>query len=56
MAMNSQLDFAALRRQVTSPKGTTEQAILAFQDGDLEQLVANAMNCAADRAKELSLG
>ncbi|MCE9679404.1 pyrroline-5-carboxylate reductase [Shewanella sp. AS1] len=56
MAMESQLDFAALRRQVTSPKGTTEQAILAFQDGDLDELVANAMNSAAERANELSLG
>ncbi|MCG9697692.1 pyrroline-5-carboxylate reductase [Shewanella sp. Isolate11] len=56
MAMSSQLDFASLRRQVTSPKGTTEQAILAFQHGDLDELVANAMDSAAERAKELSLG
>ncbi|WP_249038205.1 pyrroline-5-carboxylate reductase [Shewanella algidipiscicola] len=56
MAMDSQHDFAKLRRQVTSPKGTTEQAILAFQHGELDALVANAMDSAADRAKELSLG
>ena len=56
MAASSQLDFASLRRQVTSPKGTTEQAILAFQHGELDELVANAMDSAAERARELSLG
>lgn len=56
MAMNSQHNLANLRHQVTSPKGTTEQAILAFQDGDLDELVASAMACATTRAKELSIG
>ncbi|GIU40029.1 pyrroline-5-carboxylate reductase [Shewanella colwelliana] len=56
MAIDSQHDLPTLRRHVTSPKGTTEQAILAFQHGELDELVANAMHSAAKRAKELSLG
>ncbi|WP_435805244.1 pyrroline-5-carboxylate reductase [Shewanella psychromarinicola] len=56
MAINSQHNLTNLRHQVTSPKGTTEQAILAFQDGELDELVASAMACAATRAKELSIG
>jgi len=56
MAINSPHNLANLRHQVTSPKGTTEQAILAFQDGELDKLVASAMGSAATRAKELSFG
>ncbi|MCG9723435.1 pyrroline-5-carboxylate reductase [Shewanella sp. Isolate7] len=56
MAMASKEGLSSLRRQVTSPKGTTEQAVLAFQHGDLDALVAKAMDSAARRAKELALG
>jgi pyrroline-5-carboxylate reductase len=56
MAMNSQHNLTSLHDQVTSPKEITEQAILSFQDGDLNELVARAMACAATRAKELSIG
>ncbi|WP_425424928.1 pyrroline-5-carboxylate reductase [Shewanella insulae] len=56
MAMASKEGLANLRHQVTSPKGTTEQAVLAFQHGDLDALVARAMDSAARRAKELALG
>ncbi|WP_428619099.1 pyrroline-5-carboxylate reductase family protein [Shewanella sp.] len=48
--------MSTLRHQVTSPKGTTEQAVLAFQHGELDELVARAMDSAARRARELSLG
>jgi pyrroline-5-carboxylate reductase len=54
MASNSEHDPAQLRRNVTSPNGTTEQAILAFQKNNLEQLVENALQAANDRSVELS--
>ena len=48
-----EIDLVELRRQVTSPGGTTERAIAAFEDGGLRQLVASAMNDCAERAREL---
>ncbi|NYF08975.1 pyrroline-5-carboxylate reductase [Leifsonia sp. AK011] len=45
-----------LRRQVTSPKGTTERAIAVLQDADLEALFARATAAALARAKELAAG
>jgi len=43
-----------LRNQVTSKKGTTEQAILSFQHDRLDQLVRNATRAAQRRALELA--
>ncbi|UYM17949.1 pyrroline-5-carboxylate reductase [Endozoicomonas euniceicola] len=54
MAVGSDVDARELRRQVTSPGGTTEQAIRAFQAGGLEQLVEQAMQAAVDRAAEMT--
>lgn len=45
---------AELRRQVTSPKGTTEQAIAVFEAADLEVLFERAAAAAIARAKELA--
>ena len=56
MASLSNFDLSELRKQVTSPGGTTEQAIIKFQQGNLEQLVHEAMNAAKQRAIELSQG
>jgi pyrroline-5-carboxylate reductase len=47
-------DVVALRQQVTSKKGTTEQAILSFQADHLDQLVYNATAAAHRRALELA--
>jgi pyrroline-5-carboxylate reductase len=47
-------DVVALRQQVTSKKGTTEQAILSFQADHLDQLVDNATAAAHRRALELA--
>ncbi len=44
---------AELRRMVTSPGGTTARAIEKFEAGKLQQLVAEAVQAALDRAKEL---
>lgn len=50
---NSELELSELRAQVTSKGGTTAQAIETFKAGDLEQLIANAMRAAVDRAQEM---
>ena len=54
MACESTVDAAELRRRVTSPNGTTEAAIKAFQAGGFEQLVQQALNAAALRSAELA--
>lgn len=43
-----------LRRKVTSPGGTTQAAIAAFEAGHFFELTAQAMAAAEKRAKELS--
>ncbi|WP_413042971.1 pyrroline-5-carboxylate reductase [Pseudomonas sp. YJ42] len=54
MACESDVNAAELRRRVTSPNGTTEAAIKAFQTGGFESLVQQAMNAAAQRSAELA--
>ena len=54
IAIESTEPPAELRRRVTSPGGTTERAIAAFEAGGLRPLVAEAMQAAARRATELS--
>ncbi|WP_132999092.1 pyrroline-5-carboxylate reductase [Luteimonas arsenica] len=45
---------AELRRRVTSPGGTTQAAIEAFEAGGLRKLVATAIEAATVRGRELS--
>ncbi len=54
MALESTEDIASLRRRVTSPGGTTEQAINTFQQGNLDALVSKALQAAARRSRELA--
>lgn len=54
MAIESPEDPATLRARVTSPGGTTEQAIKRFEAGQLRELVQAAMQAACDRSVELS--
>ncbi|WP_110669273.1 pyrroline-5-carboxylate reductase [Salinicola halophilus] len=54
LASQSEFDPAELRRRVTSPNGTTERAIAAFEEGDLAGLVEKATHAAAARARALS--
>ncbi|RFA19883.1 pyrroline-5-carboxylate reductase [Subtercola boreus] len=49
-------DPAELRRLVTSPKGTTEQAIRVLSEGGLEQLFIEATDAAVARSRELASG
>ena len=43
-----------LRRRVTSPGGTTQQAIETFEAGGFSQLVSKALHAARDRSVEMS--
>lgn len=54
MALESPEDCATLRQRVTSPGGTTEQALRTFEEGQLRQLVAKALTAAANRSEELA--
>lgn len=54
MVMESQQDCATLRKNVTSPNGTTESAIKKFEEANLRQTVEGAMLSAQNRAKELA--
>ncbi|WP_341578629.1 pyrroline-5-carboxylate reductase [Microbacterium schleiferi] len=49
-------DPRELRRQVTSPKGTTERAIAVLQDADLGALFGRATDAALARSRELAAG
>lgn len=44
---------AQLRRNVTSPKGTTEAALKSFEASGFEGIVAKAVTAAAERGEEL---
>jgi len=54
MALLSSHDPATLRKQVTSPGGTTEQALNTFIEGKMNELVQKAMAAAKQRSIELS--
>lgn len=45
-----------LRRQVTSPKGTTERAIARLEEADLARVFTEATAAAVARAKEIAAG
>lgn len=47
---------AELRRRVTSPKGTTERAIMVLEEANLKQVFDRATDAALARARELAAG
>ena len=53
MLVESSDEPAQLRRDVTSPKGTTEAALNSFEASGLAGAVDKAVKAAADRAEEL---
>jgi pyrroline-5-carboxylate reductase len=55
MALASDVEPAELRRRVCSPNGTTEQAVLRFEQGGLSALVAEAMGACADRGRAMAV-
>jgi pyrroline-5-carboxylate reductase len=54
LALEAREGSAALREQVTSPGGTTEQALKVLQDGDLVGLFGRALAAAHRRSIELA--
>lgn len=54
MAKQTGVEPAELRRRVTSPGGTTEQAILSFERDQLGVTVERAMTACRDRAVEMT--
>lgn len=54
MASSAETDIAELRRRVTSPGGTTEQAINILLQGNFMELVNTAIAAATQRSVEMS--
>ncbi len=54
MAISSDVDTAELRRRVTSPGGTTEQAIKVFEDQGMRDIVNQALTACRDRSESLA--
>ncbi|MEK7223775.1 MAG: pyrroline-5-carboxylate reductase [Pseudomonadota bacterium] len=54
MALEGHEEPAQLRRRVTSPGGTTEQAVKILEEGGLRGLFKNAMQAAGDRARAIA--
>ena len=53
LAQQSDAGVAKLRENVTSPGGTTEQALLSLQANQFEAIVAEAVRQCAARAEAL---
>lgn len=53
MASTSALSVVELKEQVTSPNGTTHQALASFADNNLKAVVDDAMQAAAKKAANL---
>ena len=53
LAMESEEELAELRRRVTSPGGTTEEALRVMEDADIKGIIDKAFKAASRRASEL---
>ncbi len=54
LALSSESDVAELRRQVTSPGGTTEAALRQLEKDDFKSIIARAVSQAKSRSEELA--
>ncbi|HFE31849.1 MAG TPA: pyrroline-5-carboxylate reductase, partial [Gammaproteobacteria bacterium] len=54
MAIESSEPIATLRERVTSPGGTTEQGLLALEEGDIDALLGKVLKAARDRSQALA--
>ncbi|WP_133010861.1 pyrroline-5-carboxylate reductase [Marinomonas flavescens] len=54
--MVTELDepISQLRKNITSPNGTTEQALLSFEAANIDKIVDDAMTACVDRSKQLA--
>lgn len=53
MLVEATEDPAQLRKNVTSPNGTTHAALVSFENDGLKDIVGRAVKAATDRAEEL---
>lgn len=54
MALESQESAATLRARVTSPGGTTEQGLRVLNEHQIDQVIAQVLQAAAARSRELA--
>lgn len=54
MAIESEHDVVKLRQHVTSPGGTTEQAIRVFEEENIREICLKVLSAAQHRSKELA--
>ena len=54
MALEGHEEPSQLRHRVTSPGGTTEQAIAVLEEGGIRRLFRNAVQAAVSRAREIA--
>jgi pyrroline-5-carboxylate reductase len=54
MIEESGKDAGTLRKEVTSPNGTTAAALASFEKSGWEEIVYEAMKAAKNRSEELS--
>ena len=54
MALEGHEEPSQLRRRVTSPGGTTEQAVKVLENGDIRRLFSRAVQAAASRSREIA--
>ena len=54
MAMSSDVDTAELRRRVTSPGGTTAEALKVFENRGLKDIFLQALEAGRNRSEELA--
>lgn len=54
MALEGHEEPSQLRRRVTSPGGTTEQAVKILEQGDIRQLFKKAVRAAVNRSREIA--
>lgn len=54
MALEGHEEPSQLRRRVTSPGGTTEQAVKVLEEGGLRRLFKNAVQAASERARAIA--
>lgn len=54
MALESHEEPSQLRQRVTSPGGTTEQAVKVLENGDIRRLFSKAIKAAVNRSREIA--
>jgi pyrroline-5-carboxylate reductase len=54
MALEGHEEPSQLRRRVTSPGGTTEQAVKVLEQGNIRQLFKKALRAAVKRSRDIA--